>query len=113
MNEKKITLVLTGDGPHKEISLEITPKTNTRMLRGQLRIPEMSISVAKDEPPIPQGNDLFPLVEEGGRLYATVVERRPFSQSDLAAIRSVIGSASDPASDVAEKHDDYLAGILR
>ena len=119
MNEKKITIVLTGDGMHKEIILGITPETTTRVLRRRLReelhldhIPDMEVSAETQGPYVPQGKDLFNLVNEGGKIYAVMTLGRGVLRVDLP-VKNFVGAAADIATDVAENHDLYLSGVLK
>ncbi|GEM_PF-6135843 len=116
MKEKKVTIVLKGKGINKEVEVQIAPKTTTRNLMRLLNFPYMEISKEKGDPSFPDDQSLFHFVEDGSRLYASV-KKGPLYPKDAAKVRRIlenfVGIAADPATDVAEKHDLYLSGLLK
>lgn len=120
MEEKTITLLLTmATGARKRVKLTITPKTTIRVLRRRVweitqteHIPDLEVSTVEGGTPLPQGQDVFPLIEDGGRLFVVQLREPDWSQFNETADLSFIGSIKDPITDLAENHDLYLAGML-
>lgn len=116
MNEKKVTVIIISGAETYEAKIAIASETTTRVLRGQTRFRNMRVSLEEGAPPISQGQDLFPLVEDGGKLYANVTPwtgRKASDDSFFEELTKIfVGAGTDTASDVAEKHDLYLAGLV-